>query len=179
MQLFVWKFKGEDKLRTFCMTRLVMGNKPSTNISIVAVQQSTELEDFQESEPEACEVLKKDIYVDNVFVTAADLEELLRTIRGVEKVAGAGGFKFKEWMIPGQVSDSGKLVSLQVYDDVEKALGLYWCLVNDEFFVRLEISDEDRQLLDLLGGNISPSSDQLPREMKPKLTKNSSFTRHQ
>ena len=73
-------------------------------------------------------------------------------------------------MIPGQVSDSGKLVSLQVYDDVEKALGLYWCLVNDEFFVRLEISDEDRQLLDLLGGNISPSSDQLPREMKPKLT---------
>ena len=58
MQLFVWKFKGEDKLRTFCMTRLVMGNKPSTNISIVAVQESTELEDFQESEPEACEILK-------------------------------------------------------------------------------------------------------------------------
>ena len=37
MQLFVWKFKGEDKLRTFCMKRLVMGNKPITNISFVAV----------------------------------------------------------------------------------------------------------------------------------------------
>ena len=108
-----------------------MGNKPSTNISIVAVQESTGLEDFQKSKPEACEVLKKDIYVDNVFVTAPDLEQLLRIIKGVEKVAGAGGFKFKEWMIPGQVSDDGKLVSLQGYDEVEKALGLYLCLVND------------------------------------------------
>ena len=52
------------------MTRLGMENKPSTNIS-----ESTELEDFQESEPEACEVLMKDIYVDNVFVTAPDLEQ--------------------------------------------------------------------------------------------------------
>ena len=118
MQLFVWKFKGEDKLRTFCMTRLVMGNKPSTNISIVAVQESTELEDFKESEPEACEVLQKDIYVDNVFVTGPDLEMLLRIIKGVEREATAGGFKFKEWMILGQVSDGEKLVSLQGYDEV-------------------------------------------------------------
>ena len=147
MQLFVWKFKGEDKLKTFCMTRLVMGNKPSTNISIVAVQESTELWDFQTSEPEACEVLKKDIYVDNVFVTAPTIEELLRVINSVERVAGAGGFKFKEWMIPGQVSVGEKLVALQVYDDVEKALGLYWCLVKDEFFVKLEITDEDKQFL--------------------------------
>ena len=48
MQLFIWKFKGEEKLRTFSMTRLVMENKPSTNISIVAVHK---LEDFKESEP--------------------------------------------------------------------------------------------------------------------------------
>ena len=170
MQLFVWKFKGEDKLRTFCMTRLVMGNKPSTNISIVAIQQSTELEDFHTIEPEACEVLNKDIYVDNVFVTAPDIETLLRIIKGVEKVAGAGGFKFKEWMIPGQVSDGEKLVSLQVYDDVEKALGLYWCLVNDEFFVKLEISDEDRKLLDLPDASLSPITNQLPRDIKPRLT---------
>ena len=95
MQLFVWKFKGDDKLRTFCVTRLLVRNKPTTNISIVADQQSNELKDFQESEPEACEVLKKNVYVDNVFVTAPELETLLGIIQGVEKIAGAGGFKFK------------------------------------------------------------------------------------
>ena len=52
----------------------------------------------------------------------------------MEKVAGAGGFKFKEWMVPGWVSDGEKLMSLQGYDEVEKALG---------------------QLLDSLGGNES------------------------
>ena len=124
------------------------------------------MEDFQTSEPEACEVLKKDIYVDNVFVTAPTIEDLLRIIRGVERVAGAGGFKFKEWMIPGQVSDGEKLVSLQGYDEVEKALGLYWCLVNDELFVKLELSDDDKQLL----GQLDGSKVQLPRDIQPKLT---------
>ena len=33
MQLFVWKFGGEERIRTFRMTRLVMGNKLSANLS--------------------------------------------------------------------------------------------------------------------------------------------------
>ena len=33
MQLFVWKFGGEERTRIFCMTRLVMGNKMSANLS--------------------------------------------------------------------------------------------------------------------------------------------------
>ena len=110
----------------------------------------------------------KDIYLDNVFVTGPDLETLLRIIKGVEKVAAAGGFKFKEWMIPGQVSAGEKVVSLQGYDEVEKALGLYWCLLKDEFFVKLELSDDDKQLLDQLRG--VEQEEQLPREVKPRLT---------
>ena len=89
------------------------------------------------------------MYVDNVFVTVPDLETLLRIIQGVEKVAGAGGFRFMEWMVPGWVSDGERLMSLQGYDEVEKTLG---------------------QLLDSLGENESPSTEQLPRVIKPKLT---------
>ena len=29
-QLFLWQFKGDQKLKTYTMTRLVMGNVPST-----------------------------------------------------------------------------------------------------------------------------------------------------
>ena len=46
MQLFVWQFKDDRKLRTFAMTRLVMGNKPSSNISIVALKETAKLNDF-------------------------------------------------------------------------------------------------------------------------------------
>ena len=31
-QMFVWQFKGDTKIRTYGMTRLPMGNCPSTNI---------------------------------------------------------------------------------------------------------------------------------------------------
>ena len=37
MQLFVWRWKGQTELSTFAMTRCVMGNKPSTSISCMAV----------------------------------------------------------------------------------------------------------------------------------------------
>ena len=93
-----------------------------------------------------------------------------RQIKGLEKVAGAGSFKFKEWMIPFLVSDGEKLVALQGYDEVEKALGLYWCLVSDEFFVKLEISADAQLLLDQLGEDVATGGEQLPREIKPKLT---------
>ena len=46
MQLWCWQFIGEENLRTFAMTRLVMGNGPSTAISIIAVKETTNLFNF-------------------------------------------------------------------------------------------------------------------------------------
>ena len=53
MQLFMWKFSGDDRLRTFCMTRLVMGNKPSPALSIVAMRETAELGDNAAKYPAA------------------------------------------------------------------------------------------------------------------------------
>ena len=159
MQLFIWKFKGEDRLRTFTMTCLVMGNKPSTNISIVAVQETTELEDFKTRLPEACKTLTDEIYVDNVFITAKNKELLLRRISEVEQVAAKGGFKFKPWMIARGLESEDEIVSFNGYEEVEKALGLYWCLKEDKFFVKLELNEEDMKLLKNLGMDLPVLAD--------------------
>ena len=161
MQLFIWKFKGESKVRTFCMTRLIMGNKPSTNISIVAVHKCTKLQDFETRLPEACEVLMKEIYVDNVLVVGPNDETVDKLINDVEEVAAAGGFKFKAWMRPKAGIQEDQVVSLDVYDDVEKALGVNWCLLKDEFFVKMKLSESDKKFFEDFG----------PAKMvKPKLT---------
>ena len=47
MKLFVWRWKGEEKIRTYSMVRLVMGNKPSVPISGVAMSETAKLEDFE------------------------------------------------------------------------------------------------------------------------------------
>ena len=92
MQLFVWKFAGEEQIRTFSMTRLVMGNKPSANLSIIAVRKTAELEDYPEKYPVAYKALIYDSYVDNVFITAPDSNKLRQGIDEIEFVGKKGGF---------------------------------------------------------------------------------------
>ena len=167
MQLFIWKFHGEDKVRTFAMTRLIMGNKPSTNISIVAVQQTTKLFDFEERLPEACEVLRKELYADNAFVVGQDIAYVQSLIKDVEEVAGAGGFKFKEWMLPKKYSTTDAR-DVSTYEDVEKALGMYWCLQKDEFFICVDLTDTDIQFMESLKMT----------EVKPKITLRICLTYH-
>ena len=104
---------------------IVMGNKPSTNISIIVVQKCTELSDISVRLQEASEVLMKEIYVDNVFVTGPDKQSLNSSIKSVEEISSASGFEFIEWMILKHISAKEKIVPIHSYADVERALGLY------------------------------------------------------
>ena len=169
MQLWIWKFKGEDKIRTFAMTRLVMGNKPSTNISIVAVRETANLFDFKQQYPEAHATLVNDTYVDNVFLTAPDLENLLKKIQEIEVIAAAGGFKFKEWLVPGVDTKADHIVAV-ASSDVEKALGMYWDVSKDEFFVRLNLSSAEKEMLPDDGAGRNAVQHPIHQTLKPKLT---------
>ena len=83
-QLWIHQFLGSDQVETFCMTRLVMGNKPSTNISGVAVKETTKLEDFLTRFPIARQALDKDSYVDNTNIGADTHEQLLQNIHSID-----------------------------------------------------------------------------------------------
>ena len=146
MQLWFWKFKGENTIRTFSMTRLVMRNRPSSNISVLAVRESTNLQDFRVRYPDACKTLLRDSYVDNVFVTAPNIEVLFERIGEVEEIASAGGFKFKPWMVSGEINVDETLIPVDCCD-VEKVLGMYWDTQSDKYFVKLEISSDDWKIL--------------------------------
>ena len=127
MQLFVWKFEGEERIRTFCMTRLVMGNKPSANLSIIAVRKTAELGTFPEQFPVAYKALIDDSYVDNVFITAPNIDKLRSGIEEIVFVGKKGGFKFKEWIVLDSVQLPGAASA-----DEEKALGVHCDMEKDE-----------------------------------------------
>ena len=99
MQLFMWRFAGEEKLRYFKMERLVMGNKPSASLSGVALSETAKLEDFPKRFPAAHKALTTDAYVDNIFLTAPDHTAIRTTIKDIEFVASKGGFFFKPFII--------------------------------------------------------------------------------
>ena len=87
MQLFCWKFPEDENVRTFCMNRLVMGNKPSGAISIVAMHQTARLGDNNKKFPAAFDSIVRNGYVDNIFCSAPDLQILNANIAEVEHVS--------------------------------------------------------------------------------------------
>ena len=177
MQLWIWKFQGEDKIRTFAMTRLVMGNKPSTNISVVAVRETAELFDFKQRYPEAHATLVKDTYVDNVFLTAPDMESLFKKIQEIEKISAAGGFKFKPWMVAGIGTEEDQIVAV-ASPDLEKALGMYWDVSRDEFFVKLNLSTDEKNMIPDSVSDPEAVDQSIPKTLKPKLTIRISLSFH-
>ena len=128
-----------------------MGNKPSSNISIVAVKETAQLEDCQTKYPVAYQALMFDSYVDNVFLTAPDTDTLIQGITEIETVAEKGGFKFKEWIVSGQ-NILEKKVSIKLPNaidpDEEKALGVFWNVKEDEFYVKPGITEKENSLID-------------------------------
>ena len=80
-QLWCHQFAGSNEVETFRMTRLVMGNKPSTSISGVAVKETTKLEDYMLRFPVARQALDRDSYVDNTNTGADSIEELQQNIK--------------------------------------------------------------------------------------------------
>ena len=99
------------------MTRLVIGNKLSSNISIVTVKEKAQLEDYQIGFPMAFQAMMFDSYVNNVFLIASDVDNLMQGITDIETVVAKGGFKFKEWIVSGK-SIPEQRVSIKLPDDI-------------------------------------------------------------
>ena len=144
MQLFMWRFEGEEQIRYFRMTRLVMGNKPSANCSQIALRESSYINNNEEKFPDAAQALVHDSYVDNTFVTGPNHNKVETKIEHVETVAGDGGFSYKPWIISG--TDSPDLMIVNGETEDEKALGVMWKVKEDRFYVKVNISGKKRNV---------------------------------
>ena len=67
MQLFMWKFQEDTEVKVFCMTQLVMGNKPSSTLSVMPMAETARLRNKEKDLPIVFQALTRDCYVDNVF----------------------------------------------------------------------------------------------------------------
>ena len=105
-----------------------MGNKTSASLSGVTLSETAHLHNFANEYPTAFKALTKDAYVDNIFLTAPNLELLKTKIKDVEFVAGHGGFFFKPFVVSYEDLPD-VVIGVPVPGDAElqeeKALGLF------------------------------------------------------
>ena len=148
MQLWLWKFAEDDQVKTFCMTRLVMGLKPSTNLAVIAMKETAKLGNFQAEKPDAHRALAKESYADNTFVTGDSHEDVKKKVEEVEFVAAHGGFKYKEWTFSGEKVPH-HVISVHLPNAIgveeEKALGVSWDVTNDELFVKVDVTSGSKK----------------------------------
>ena len=66
--------------------------------------------------------------------------QVLKKIADIEYVALKGGFQYKPWVISGEnVPDQFLAAPVESLNtEAEKALGVYWDVRNDKFFVKVE-----------------------------------------
>ena len=143
MQLYIWRFSGEDKIRIFAMTRLVMGNKPSANCSQIALKETAKLNENLVQYPIAFDALTNNSYVS--FTVADNIAEIKSNINQIELVAAQGGFNYKPWIVSGEDVDVQQVAAPSA-DDPEKALGVFWMVKEDKFFIKVAVGNKKKQV---------------------------------
>ena len=151
-----------------------MGNKPSGNISIVAMRENASRGGNKEKFPLAFKALTLNSYVDNTFITASNHQELDEAIQETEQVANSGGFYYKEWPCSGKISPSSVTVASSQLEDTgtgEKALGLRWETKTDMLYIKVDVAKAPKKVRKKNDYSvIVEKSDQILVSVKPKLT---------
>ena len=80
--------------------------------------------------------------MDNVLITADSHDILRNKIKETEFVAAQGGFYFNPWVVSDE-NLPGKAVGIALPNvamaEEEKALGTYWAVRDDNFYVKADL----------------------------------------
>ena len=134
-QRIFWYHLG--KICVFLKNVLTFGFKPAPFLAIRSVHQLADDESLEF--PEACEILKRDLYVDDLLTGANTLSEILKIRDDIIEVLKRGKFNIRKWgsnhrhaldNIQEKVFSSDNVLEK---DSVSKTLGVIWNSNQDKF----------------------------------------------
>jgi len=138
--LFLWRdLHVEEQPRTFAMTAVNMGDKPSATIAQVALRKTAE-ESLYEF-PEASNIILDNSYMDDISASVDCEEVAFQRMKEIEDILKCKGFKIKEWFFNGRGGAETSveqervqmLMGVQANPEVntEGVLGMLWDMKND------------------------------------------------
>ena len=127
--LFLWRdCDTKSPPRTYAMTAVNMGDKPSATIAQVALRKTAQksLGEF----PEAAGIITDNSYMDDIVASVSNEQEAKKTTQQIDRILNENGFKIKEWFVSGDEKLPNN-VNLRIGEDskleqTEGVLGLDW-----------------------------------------------------
>ena len=144
---FLWRNMNQIKQPDhYKLSAVTFGDKPSGTISILALQQTAEMK--KEEYPEAVNMIKKNIYVDDILKSVKDVKTAQKLASEVEMVLATGGFRLKNWIYSrkGSVPEANNVVHDNYLPEVnrqEKVLGMDWDPIEDVFRFKVKLQEND------------------------------------
>ena len=182
--LFLWRnFEIDRSPKTYAMTAVNMGDRPSATIAQVALRKTAE--EAAEEFPVASKVIKKNSYMDDIPASVNTDQDALKCMKDIEILLGRKGFHIKEWLWKGMTRDKEKvnedqktvqmlLNSSENDKYTETVLGMSWNILKDEIvFTVGKLSSSDtitkRQILYTVNTIFDPLGLLSPFTVKPKI----------
>ncbi|XP_055308106.1 uncharacterized protein LOC129572188, partial [Sitodiplosis mosellana] len=150
-QRILWRDEPFKRFREYGINRLGFG----TNYAPCAANQCVnKLADLNSEEfPEASEVMKRDIYMDDTITGSHSVSKALQIQRDLIHVFNSAGFCIKEWAsnsekILAAVSESDREISIPFFinpDREIKTLGIFWSISTDT--LNFNINYKEREII--------------------------------
>ena len=146
-QLFLWRNLVETiRPKTFAMTVVNFGNRPSGVIALTALQRTAGM--YKDVFPEASRIITQNSYMDDIMESTDKKEKLTELIKQIEDILHSGGFKIKEWVTtthhkqdPTKANTDEKTVALADKEDQsEHILGMKWNPQTDKISYNVKLN---------------------------------------
>lgn len=159
---FLWRDTAEEKIKTYAITRVNIGDKPAGCIAQLAMRETARLPEFAHLKEER-RALEEDTYVDDILTSHNDRRKLKSITEGIERILNAGGFALKPWIQSGQSGRSKEsqpaktkanmepesevlVLPNQLSEEDNKALGVGYHAEGDKLFLMVSINFSKKKL---------------------------------
>lgn len=144
-QRILWRESSKDPVTEYRLLTVTYGTSSAPFLAVRTLHQLAE--DEGKNFPREAEIIKNDIYMDDLMTGSSTADEAIRLQRGLSEILQRGGFPLHKWSsnsesvlnhIPDNSKELNGKLNIKVKDTI-KTLGITWNSQTDSFELKLNL----------------------------------------
>nr|CAI5838888.1 unnamed protein product [Callosobruchus analis] len=143
-QKILWRFEATDCIKCYKLKTVTYGTASAPYLAVRCLIEAANK--YEKSFPDACNIIKRDFYIDDLLTGAESAADLLKIQSQVSDILRSVGFPLRKWLC----NDKKVLANFKTYGETEasileigedeqnKTLGVFWNSCNDLIQYRVD-----------------------------------------